>query len=290
VRRSINSSTKKLAIYFAPNVNRSTIIARALHQGARALAGHYQVEVRPGHTYRGRPDCDAAIFYGFAGGLRQVFDDYRAKRKAIYVDLGYFGRRKRTRFDGYHKLVLNSRHPTDYFQIEPHSSDRFDSFAIPILPWREAGRHILVVGMSGKAAAAEGLGAEAWERETVAQLRKITKRPIVYRPKPNWADSRPITGALYAREQPLEEAFADCHAIVSHHSNVAVDALLAGIPCICPGGVASVLSGHDLSQIETPPMLDGRAQWAADLAHTQYSIEEMQSGIAFRYLLSEGLL
>lgn len=255
--------------------------------GARRLG--LPMDYRPSTQYQ-RVQHDVAIFYGLANGLRRVFDDYRDGHKAIYIDLGYWGRRKRTRYDGYHKLVLNNRHPTAYFQRRQHGPERFAQFGLQIQPWREAGKHILVIGMSAKAAAADGRPAESWESATINELRLITDRPIVYRPKPNWLEARPIPGSTFGKGQTLEEALRDCHAVVAHHSNAAVEALIAGVPCICPSGAASVLSGHELSQIETPPMPDGREQWAWDLAHTQYSIEEMQDGTALRYLMNEGLI
>lgn len=279
---------KSLIVYFAPSNHRSTLVGKALAAGIRARGG--TVELKPSTSYRGTPTHDAAIFYGLAQGCRQIFEDYRAKRRALYVDLGYWGRRKRTRWDGYHKIVLNSRHPTAYFQQHEHSADRFLSFGVPIQPWREDGRHILVVGMSAKAAYAEGLKPEEWERDTIARLAQLTKRPLVYRPKPNWPEAKKIAGASFERDQSLPEAFRECHAVVARHSNVAVDALLQGVPCICPHGAASVLSGHDLTQIESPPTPEGRLQWAADLAWTQWSLEEMQSGAAYRYLLAEELI
>lgn len=280
---------KKIVVYFAQNVHRSELVARAMHNGI-ARNGD-RADIRASSTYRGKVDHEVAIFYGWAAGLRQVFEDYRRQAKAIYIDLGYWGRRKRTRYDGYHKVVLNSRHPTDYFQRQPHKADRFGQFGITIKPWRKEGSHILVIGMSGKAAAAEGFMPHQWERRTIAQLRKITDRPIIYRPKPNWMEARPIAGSIFGDAQiPLEDALRNCHAVVAHHSNAAVEALLAGVPCICPGGVASVLSGHDLTQIESPPMPAGREQFAYDLAYTQWSLAEMQTGEAYRYLLREGLI
>lgn len=242
-------------------------------------------------THRDRPEFDAAIFYGLAGGCSRILSDYRdTGRHAIYIDLGYWGRRKLSRWDGYHKLALNGRHPTSYFQARPHGPERFREFRIEIAPWRKAGRHILLIGMSAKAAGAEGLPAELWERQTVAQLRELTDRPIVYRPKPNWPDARPIAGTVFGNEGSLAQALVDCHAVLAHHSNAAVDALLAGVPCICPEGVASVLSGHKLEQIEEPPTPEGREQWAWDLAWTQWSVDEIGRGRAYRYLLDEGLL
>lgn len=234
---------------------------------------------------------DAAIFYGLAGGCGKILSDYRAAgKRAIYIDLGYWGRRNRTRWDGYHKLALNSRHPTDYFQRIPKGPERFSEFGLTISPWRKSGRHILLVGMSAKAAHAEGFEPEQWERETIARLRQLTDRPIVYRPKPNWRDARPLEGTQFGQGAALADALVDCHAVVAHHSNAAIDALLAGIPCICPEGAASVLSGHQLEQIENPPMPDGREQWACDLAWTQWTVEEMEAGLAYRYLVTEGLL
>lgn len=279
---------KKIGVFFASGNNRSEIIARAMAQGVSKSGAH--VALKPSTSHRGRCDFDAAIFYGFAGGLRQVFDDYRKSRSAIYIDLGYWGRRKRTRWDGYHKLAMNSRHPTAYFQSRPHGPERFQEFREQIRSWRTSGRHILVIGMSAKAAYCEGFKPEEWERDTIKRLRALTDRPIVYRPKPNWHEARPIEGSIFGRGPDLAQALKGCHAVVAHHSNAAIDALLAGIPCICPDGVASVLSGHDLTEIESPPMPDGREQFAYDLAWTQWSVEEIEQGLAYRYLEEEGLL
>lgn len=241
--------------------------------------------------YRGRPEHDVAIFYGLAAGLDRILRDYQAsRRKAVYIDLGYWNRRKRTRWDGFHKMAVNSRHPTDYLMNRPHNAHRFERHGVQIRPWRENGTHILVAGMSAKAAAAEGLQAHQWERATINRLRELTDRPIVYRPKPSWAEAKPLEGSIFDSTTPLDEALLNCHAVVTHHSNVAVDALLAGVPCICPGGAASLLSAHALEDIENPPMPDGREQWAFNLAWTQWSVDEMAAGLAFRYLVDEELV
>lgn len=278
----------RVAIYYSFANERSKLIAKALLRGIGRHEGNVQfIRAR---DYQGKPEADVAIHYGFAEGLRRIFEQYRDEgRKAVYVDLGYWHRRKRTRFDGYHKLVLNSRHPTEYFQNKRHAPDRFNRLGVKIAPWRKAGRHIVVVGMSGKGALAEGFRPEQWERQTIAQLRELTDRPIIYRPKPNWQEARPIPGTIFQRGVELDEALRNCHAVVCHHSNVAVDAILAGVPAICPIGVASVMGGTDLTHIESPPMPDGRHQWAADIAYTQYTMDEMISGEAWQYLKSEVL-
>lgn len=278
----------KIGIFFAPQNKRSKIVAQAMSAGLNRLGVPH--DLRSSLTVRTGHDYSIALHYGLAQGLRQIFRKQKEDRRAIYIDLGYWGRRKRTRFDGFHKVVLNDRHPTAYFQNIRHPSDRFHQFRIPVKSWRKAGRHILVAGMSNKAAAEEGFQPHQWERETINELRKLTDRPIVYRPKPNWDGARPISGSLWGKSQTLEQSLQNCHAVVAHHSNVAVDALLAGVPCICPFGIASPLSGKSLDQIEDPPTPSNRSQWAADVAYTQWSIDEMERGDVWRYLDREGLV
>lgn len=279
----------KVTVFYTNGNERSKIIGRALSAG---IAKHETgVRLVLSRDYRGPPDSDVAIHYGFADRLKLIFDEHRiAGRKAIYVDLGYWLRRKRTRFDGYHKIVINSRHPTAYFQDRKHPSDRFNALGITIEPWRSEGRHVLVIGMSGKGALAEGFAPEQWERRTIAKLRAITKRPIVYRPKPNWPGAKPIPGAVFQKDVPLADALKDCHAVVSYHSNVAVEAIVAGVPALTTHGIASFMGTRNLEQVDNPYMPDCRAQWAADLAYTQWTIAEMESGAFWAHMKTEGLL
>lgn len=279
----------RIAIFYAATNRRSRIIAENMNEGAKKL-GLDAILLTSAQRSRAM-DRDVAIFYGLSEGLRSVFDHYKSgRRRAVYIDLGYWGRRKRTRYDGYHKVVVNSRHPTAYFQNVAHPSDRFDAFGIPVQPWRKRGGHILLAGMSAKAAYCEGFSPEQWEREAVAELRKHTDRTIIYRPKPNWTGARPIVGTRMECDVPLEKHLQGCHALVSYHSNAGIDAILAGVPVITAGGVASVMGTRDLSRIEALPMPDGREQWAADIGYCQYSVDEMREGKAFRYLFDENLI
>jgi len=240
--------------------------------------------------WRGNTDFDAVIFYGFAEGLRSIFEAYKKKKRAVYIDLGYWGRRKRTRWDGYHKMAVNNRHATAYFQNERHKPDRYAAFRLPVHPWRKSGNHIIVAGMSAKAAAAEGLRAEEWEKATIHRLRQLTDRPIIYRPKPNWPGARIIPGCQMQRDIPLDRALTNCHCVVTHHSNVGIDALVRGVPVISDFGLASVMGSRNLEDIENPLVPDGREQFLCDVAYTQYSVNEMADGTAIRYLLDEGLI
>lgn len=249
--------------------------------------------VKTSTSYKGLPSTRIAIFYGLALGLSRVLTDYRqAGRTAVYCDLGYWDRRLKSRHDGYHKVAVNDRHPTEYLMDIDHGPDRFLRHGLTIEPWREEGRHILVAGMSGKAAIAERLRPNVWEEQTIRRLRQLTRRPIIYRPKPNWHGAKRITGqgVTFDRDMPLAEALRNCHAVVTHHSNVAVDALLAGVPVFCEKGVAKILGSSGLASIEQPLMPPGRKQWAYNLAYCQWSVEEMRQGLAYRHLINDGLI
>lgn len=278
-----------VTIFQIPGHLRSRAVCTAMAEGIRKAGD--KVTIHAAHNYR-QPEGDVAVFYGLAGKLSSVFADYpRAGRKACYVDLGYWGRKDGGRFAGYHKLAVNARHPTAYFQAQAHDASRAAVFGLKPEPWKRDGGHILLVGMGPKGSWAEGYKALGWETQALAALRKVTDRPIVYRPKPNWPNPPPLAGAIMApKDQSLEEALVGCHAVVTHHSNAAIEALALGVPAFVVEGAALPMSLTDLTRIETPAYPEGRGQWLSDLAWAQWSIAEMGEGLAWRYLKDEGLV
>lgn len=245
-------------------------------------------------SFTGSPSHELAVFYGLEGKLGEIFAAYvGSDRRVVYIDLGYFGRREGGRFTGFHKISVNARHPTVYFQKPAHPADRLAHFRIEAQPRKGPGRHILVAGMSDKGAISEGFSPNQWELQAIFSLRLNTDRPIYYRPKPSYKRAIPLAGSVFRDAQrPLEEDLANCHAVVTHHSNVAVDALIAGIPAYCEAGVAAPLCGFDIANIDTPVIapLEVRRQWLQDLAYTQWSIDELAGGDCWRHLQTEGLI
>lgn len=278
-------AARSIAVYFIPGHEWSRKAGEAMAEGIRRCGD--RAHVMPVTEHRGA-DHAAAVFWGFIEPCQRVMSDYRAAGKAaVYIDSGYWGRGK----DGYCKVAVNSRHPTAYFQRRKHDHARAAELGIKPSPYR-SGSHILVAGMSAKAAWAEKLEpVESFERRCIDVLRTITDRPIVYRPKPTWKAAKPIEGVRYsAPEEPLSQVLADCHAVVTHHSNVAVDGLVAGVPAFCLEGVALPMSLQDVRLIEHPRYQDGREQWIADVAWCQFNVAEMRDGVAWRHLKDEGLM
>lgn len=212
----------------------------------------------------------------------ELFEAYRQAGGAfVYLDLGWWDRKPALRpLDGYHKVVVNGREPSGFRRGRP--ADRFAVFGRGVAPWRRRGAHILIAGMSGKSAWTRGLKPQEWEARTVEALRRITDRPIVYRPKPSWPDATPIEGTEFSGPNTtVEQALRNCWAVVTLHSNVAVDALLAGVPVVVSEGVCTGFSGS-LDTIERALTPDGREQLMADIAYCQWSVAEMVDGTCWR--------
>lgn len=284
-----------VVVYGIRSHKRSNTVCDAMEHG---LKKHGVSAIRRWEDEFNGVEGDIACFYGLEGKLSKAFKEYSSKAKMAYIDLGYWGRKDGGRWAGHHKITINSRHPTDYFQRRVHDGKRMSSFNLKIESWRKTNTgHILLVGMGDKGARAEGYELQQWENWAVTELRKYTKRPILYRPKPSCKKSRPIPGVGYSkeslaqnREKGLLTALENCYATVSHHSNVAVDGIIRGIPAFVWKGVAAPMGCQDLSQIDNPVRLEGKEQWLRDISYCQWSVKEIYDGVAWRDLREDGLV
>lgn len=278
----------RVAVYVVTGNVRSRKLSEYLSRGV-AAAGDIPVLLRA-EQYAGNTSEEIAVFYGYESRTPQIMSDFISTgRKVVFVDLGYWDRRLGGRFEGYHKVSVNARHPTAHFVGRARDRYRANGRERLIKSWTK-GSKIIVAGMSRKAAESVGLQAEEWERAAIDTLRRYTDRPIIYRPKPSWREARPIAGVEYSIGRPIEAVLSDCHAVVTRHSNAALDGLLNGVPVFCEHGVASVLGLRDLSMIETPQYPESREGWLHDVAWTQFNAHEMRNGFMWRFLKDEGLI
>ena len=103
----------------------------------------------------------------------------------------------------------------------------------------DAAGHVLLVGLGRKSVAATGAAPLRWERRALAVAReRWPGARIVWRPKgePIAMDGLPMSVGV-----PIERALLGARAVVCAHSNVAVDACVAGVPVYCEGGAAASL-------------------------------------------------
>lgn len=270
-----------VACHYDPQSRRSAYVATVMSAGALAIG--LKAQLVPNF----REVCgDVGIAYGWANpGL---FEAYRAAGgHYVYVDLGWWNRKPGNDvLGGYHKVVVDGREPGPYFRRNS-PGDRFAQLKIKIAPWRQGGNHILVAGMSEKSARTRGYAPQQWETAAIRNLQQIyPTRPILYRPKPSWTGATPIIGAAYSSAiVPLEDALRGAWAAVSCHSNVAVDALVAGVPIYVEGGVALEASVPLERLGDAPETYHHRASLMADIAYCQWTPYEMAHGACLRHLL-----
>lgn len=102
---------------------------------------------------------------------------------------------------------------------------------------------------------------------------------------------RPIIVSLKGDPSPLAERLERCHCVVTWSSNVAVEAVCAGVAAyVCTESAAAPVAGSLMRGLaagfEDPPRPD-RGAWATSLAWGQFTLAEIASGYA-RAVVMEG--
>jgi hypothetical protein len=270
---------------------RSRRIADALVSGAMYVGFKSTIF----HSLDAALNFDLVCGYGWCN--REIFEFYRGKgTNYIYIDLGYWNRKLyKSDYNGFHKCVLNARHPTKYFQR--NRDERRITVEAPVIrPWRKSrhSSHIIVAGMSGKGASSVGYEPMAWERRIVGVLRGVTKRPIIYRPKPSWLGYSPIEGTTTSPDtQPIGDILLNAHALVTYYSNASIDALAYGVPIYTVEGPAKVASLKSLEQIEENSdsfMSIDRQQFMNDISYCHFTKDEIANGTMFRQFMKDKML
>lgn len=284
---------KLTVVIYRGDSKRAYTLCEAMVSGI-TRTGDKVLSVTPAAKYRGGVHADVAVFYGLKDNLMRIYKEYiAAGKRTILMDLGYWGRTEGGRLCGYHRVVANSLHPNYYYQMSKHSSDRFLKFGLEVKPVDKSGKYVLLAGMSEKAAWVFNLKPLEYEKRMLAEIRKYTDKPILYRPKPSWRGAGPIDGTTYSPpEEDITEALNRSSVIVTHHSNVSIDAILNGKPCIVTGHGVGMAVSSSVDCIEEPyfPYEEKRMRWLSDIAYTQWTVKEIQAGKPWKHLKREGVL
>lgn len=152
--------------------------------------------------------------------------------KALLWDLGYFASAKAR---GYVRFSIDRDHPQHLMDRVPADPSRFLQHNIELREDAHPDGPIILVGLGMKARAY--LGHTNWEERTFSALaRRFPGRRIVYRPK------RPEDQVRLPCERapavPIEEVLRGASLVVCRHSNVAIDAAIAGVPFEAEDGAA----------------------------------------------------
>lgn len=281
-----------VVVYMDPPNGRSVIVCEAMAKGIHRIGD--RVRLRRAEEYAG-PEGDVAVFYGLRDPMRRVRNEHKREGKStVQIDLGYW-HRKRYPGDvqGYHKVSVGGSQAMHLLHADV-SSDRFESFGIEPRSFQpiDDSKSVLLIGLSKKAAWAYDLEFERWEREKCHALHDYTTRSIIYRPKPGadgYADRSLADAYSSPAKTPVERALTDTHMAVMRHSNVAIDALIAGVPFYTEDGLASGWS-TPIEEVECPrfPTDRERQKILNRVAYAQWNVQEMEEGKVWEFLREGG--
>lgn len=272
--------------FFASEKEREQSLAEAFAQGCAAHGDKCSIldpSLAPAWG------CDVAVMVGVKSlACWQI--NRASGLQTIMIDKGYVRHRvRRSRTWEYWRVAVNAHQPTGYLMEQKCPPERWNGLGIALQQWRAAGRHILFAGSSAKYHAFHGLPHPTeYARRIVNELRRVTRREIVYRPKPSWRDAEPIPGTRFSDgDATISGDLAEAFALVTHGSNSCFEAIVAGVPCLILGNaVARPISATEVSQIENPVRCaeKTRLRWASALAYQQWTMEEFASGDAWDHL------
>ena len=244
------------------------MVCRAVAQGSGGVV------VGP-HFRPGNP----GFLYGTLRGLDVIWGHLaKSSLDWWYGDNGYLrpSNHAEEDYSGYYRLGFKSRFG---FSVAEPRYDRLERLGIHLKPWRSSNKGYVLVCPSPKDhKKIWGHNSVNWENATVRRLGQIApKLKIVVSYKPLSDERCPET------QPPLSELLGGARAVVTWDSNVAVDALIAGVPIFVRGPhPASNIGNQDLRQIEQPVCPDFRRSFLATLAANQWTLDEFRSGLAAR--------
>jgi hypothetical protein len=210
-----------------------------------------------------------AAFYGVVG-IEPLWHVARARGEFLYLDNAFLDCVR-----GSHFRAARNR----LQEVGGLEWGRFKAMGIEVKPWRKDGKHVLVVMQSEhfmRHVAGWPSGADGWQDSTLRWIREKTDRQIIVR---HW--SRDKNERMRALRSDLQDAWC----VVAHGSAAANEALLEGIPVfVTDTGSAAAQMACVTWNIEAPYYPENRCEWAARLAGSMWTLDEMRAGMAWRAL------
>ena len=236
----------------------------------------------------GMPIEGPAAFYGRDRGTMDIVRQCEADRVPWFMaDNGYITPRIKGdaeapgRFAGYYKISKNG------WQHSGHGEPDFDrlehvleltgqTFRPTWKPRRddELG-HVLVCPPIADYERVHAFHAHHWLRHIKIELRRM--RRTVPRVRLRYKPDDPRVSKV----RSLEEDFKKAVAVITHDSNIAVEAILAGVPIFVTGtSPAQAFGNVDIHNVMNPNQTLDRWTWLAILAANQWTLDEIAQGMA----------
>jgi hypothetical protein len=237
--------------------------------------------------------ADVAVIWSllWAGRMKpnqQIWELYQSSgRPVIVAEVGML-RRGLT-----WKLGINGTGLTaDYGQES--IPNRASVLGLSTKPWTNSGYNIVIACQRSDSEQWAGQPPTvAWLTETARKIRQYSDKPMVIRPHPRQRIAN-IPGCVIESPQPVpgtydsfnyDQCLKTTWAVINHNSGPGTQAILNGVPAFVDStSLAAPVANLGLAQIENPLRPD-RTQWIEQLAHTEWTIPEIESGLPLQRLL-----
>ncbi len=192
------------------------------------------------------------------------------------LDSAYFSNLK---LKTYFRISKNSYQNMESIIERP--ADRWDLLNIELQNFSR-GNSIVIVPPDEKKLHIENLApsVDAWIAQTISEIKKYSDRPIRIRQRP------PSRGDRVVNDTFLNFISKDTYCVVGHSSNALVEAAMHDIPVISLGESATAsLYNSKISDIEQLSKVDNnvKMRWIYHLSYSQFTREELLTGIYFKY-------
>jgi len=228
--------------------------------------------------YLGQSDLLMVYGMGHVGRRPWIDKHLSSGRHMVGFDLGYWMRGGET--DRAMRMTIDQDHPQAWLDDRP--AERFDSSGVKLREDYDPNGPIVLVGLGPKTNTALAQPWLTWERDALKRIRAAYPRAeVIFRPKRE--DGTTLPGTSKMAGMPIEQVLKGASLVVCRHSNVAVDACIAGIPVVCWDGAASALYGNELA-FPVRPTLEQRLRFLRNLAWFQWRPSEAAQ--CWQFLLS----
>jgi hypothetical protein len=218
---------------------------------------------------------------------QEVYATFRRQGKPVIVAEVGMIQRGQTWKIGINGTGINS------YNFDNLMANRAASLDLKLQPWRNGSNIVIAMQRQDSEQWHGQPPMNQWLESTVAEIKKHSDRPVVIRSHPRSGCNIP-PGCLIDRPHfhagsyddfDFERVLGTAHCVLNWNSGPGSQALIAGVPAfVGHTSLASPIANWDLSQIENPPRPD-RTVWLEQLAHTEWTVEEIRSGLPFTRLV-----
>lgn len=250
------------------------------------------------NSEEGIPVIWSVLWRGRMQGNEHIW--YHAKnnaKKVIVLEVGGLFRNKTW------KVGIDGINNEAIFGQLGNNSDRADKLGLKLHPWRDNKEGpIVICGQNPHSLQWKNMPKVSdWMLGVIEEIRKHTDRKILIRPHPRAPlDAIEFEFKNVSRQDPrhipntyddFDFSCDDAWAVINWSSNPATHAVMNGVPVFTgPSSLAWPVANQsyplhscNFDQIENPKKPD-RQQWLNDIAHTEYTIEEITQGIPLKRL------